>query len=74
MLAIYDLRSRNKYNGNYIYYNKKVLGLVASAYYINLLLIDRLEVYINTIVKKGAYITLTHTPTHTYYYNKICQY
>ena len=26
--------------------------------------IDRLEVHINTIVKKGAYITLTHTHTH----------
>ena len=40
--------------------------------------VDRLEVHINTIVKKGAYITLTHTPTptppHTYYYNKMCQY
>ena len=27
--------------------------------------IDRLEVHINTIVKKGAFITLTHTHTHT---------
>ena len=26
--------------------------------------IDRLEVHINTIVKKGAFITLTHTHTH----------
>ena len=30
--------------------------------------IDRLEVHINTIVKKGAYITLTH-PTIIKYVN-----
>ena len=32
---------------------------------INKSFIDRLEVHINKIVKKGAYITLTHTHIHT---------
>ena len=35
---------------------------------VNKSFIDRLEVHFNTIVKKKAYITLTHT----HYYNKIC--
>ena len=36
--------------------------------------IDRLEVHINTILKKGAYINLTHYSPPTYYYNKIYQF
>ena len=37
--------------------------------------IDRLEVHINTIVKKNkAYITSTYTHPHPQYYDNICQY